>query len=285
VAEVARGSNGIVFRAKSATQDLAAKVSQIDGRGRAGRELEALTTIWAAGHAYVPRPLGVVREGSVDVLITAWCDDEPLPDSPPPAATAWGAIAEAYAAVHGIPVGPSLEPTVLGVDLAQVVEDMRGRLRLFDCPTGEAVAIAAERSVPPGLPPSRRSLVHCEASLRNFLGGTDGSLTIVDWENSGLGDPCFDPANLVMAPQHARHELMDWDELFVRHATLLGDVRLAQRTHAHARVMAAWWVIRLQQELAAPTPRLKGVASPARELLAQRLAACEERAAKLLRAS
>jgi hypothetical protein len=37
VEEIARGHNGIVFRARSGEHDLAAKVSQVDDRGRAAQ--------------------------------------------------------------------------------------------------------------------------------------------------------------------------------------------------------------------------------------------------------
>jgi aminoglycoside phosphotransferase (APT) family kinase protein len=281
--EVARGANGIVFRVRSATDDFAAKVSQVDARGRAARELAALQAAHDAGLSCMPRPVRVLRTRDVDVLFSGWCEGSPLEEAPPPGAPAWDAIVEAYSAVHRLSDLGALRPTVLGVDLAQVVEDMRSRLVLFADGVAESFAAAAERSVPHDLPPARTSLVHCEASLSNFLRGSDGRLTIVDWENSGTGDPCFDVANVVMAPQHAWHDLALWDELFVRHAELLGDVRLAERTRVHAHVMAAWWVVRLRQELAAPTPRLPGVTPFGSELLDQRLARCEERAVKLLR--
>jgi hypothetical protein len=105
-------------------------------------------------------------------------------------------------------------------------------------------------------------------------------VTIVDWENSGRGDPCFDVANVVSTPQLAGHDLSGWDGLFAEHAELLGDASLADRTRAHARVMSAWWVVRLHQELTAPTPRLPGIE---RQQGVEQLAAlCEVRAAELL---
>jgi len=282
IEEAARGSNGIVFRVRSASEDLAAKVSQVDGRARATRELAALKAGWEARIACMPRPVGVVREGDVDVLFTGWSDGAPLEESPPPGSEAWDEIVEAYAAVHRRSRSWALRPAVLGVDLGQVVEDMRSRLELFDDAVASSFATAAKRHVARDLPPARPTLVHCEASLSNFLRGKDGELTVVDWENSGIGDPCFDAANIVMAPQHARHDLSSWDELFSRHARMLGDDRLAERSRAHAVVMAAWWVVRLRQELAAPTPRLRGVVPFGTAPLEERLARCEERAARLL---
>jgi aminoglycoside phosphotransferase (APT) family kinase protein len=286
VEEAARGSNGIVFRVRSVSDDLAAKVSQVDERSRAARELASLEAGRDAGLACMPRPAGVTREGDVDVLFTGWCDGTALEDeSPPPEAPVWGAIVEAYAAVHRLTGSPTLRPAVLGVDLAQVVEDMRARLGLFEDAVAGSFTAAAERLAARALPPATPSLVHCEASLSNFLRGADGGLTIVDWENSGAGDPSFDAANIVMPPQHAHHDLTSWDDLFISHAEKLGDVRLAERTRVYARVMAAWWVVRLRQELAAPTPRLPGVASFGSESLEERLARCEERAARILQPS
>lgn len=257
-------------------------MSQVDERGRAAREHAALSALSEAGLERAPAAYGIVRSDGLDVLFSEWREGEPLDDAPPPESPAWRDVVDAYAEVHGRCDPGSLRPTVLGVDLAQVVEDMRARLRLFDDGEGTRVVEAAERRIPDRLPPRRRALVHCEASLANFVRAADGSLTIVDWENSGLGDACFDPANIVLAPQHAHRELAAWDELFVRHARLLGDEGLARRTRAHAEVLAAWWVVRLRQERAAPTPRLAGVASAVRDSLEQRLSACEERAAAVL---
>ena len=275
--DIARGHNGIVFRACSSSDDLAAKVSQVDERGRAAREGAALELLKGIGVA--PRLAGLVHEPEdirVDVLLTGWCNGKPIDEAPPPGAAAWDTIAQAYARVHSTePVGA--KPTVLGVDPLQVVDDMRRRAERLDSSPAELIA-AAERVARAVSAPAPRSLVHCDASPRNFL--VDGrGVTIVDWENSGWGDPCFDVANIVVTPQLAEYGLSEWDGLFAEHAELLGDCLLAERTRAHARVMSAWWVVRLRQELAAPPARLEGVERP--QNLEKLADVCEHRAAEL----
>ena len=285
VEEVARGSNGIVFRVRSGEEDLAAKVSQLDERDRAGRELAAFELLARRGVAVAPEPKGVVRSPDgvpVAVLFAGWRSGSPVERPPEPDAPLWRPILEAYAAVHRVELdGAALRPAMLGVDVHQVVADMRSRARLNGDTASEPLIDAAESSVESTLPANQaRRLVHCDANLANVL--LDGErTTIVDWENSGWGDPCFDVANVVMTPQLADRSLADWEPLFAAHAELLGDGSLADRTRAHARLMAAWWVVRLRQELAAPTPRLPGVARFGDASTRDRLARCEDRARDL----
>ena len=282
VEEVARGSNGIVFRARSGAEDLAAKVSQLDERDRAGRELAAFELLARRGVTVAPEPKGVVRMPDgvpVAVLFAGWRPGAPVGQPPGPRSPVWQSILEAYAAVHRVELdGVRLRPAMLGVDVHQVVEDMRRRARLNGDRASEPLIDAAGRSIESTLPTGQaRRLVHCDANLANVL--LEGErTTIVDWENSGWGDPCFDIANIVLTPQLADQPLADWEPLFAAHAELLGDASLADRTRTHARLMAAWWVVRLRQELAAPTPRLPGVVRFGDTSTEERLARCEERA-------
>lgn len=283
ITEVARGYNGIVFRARSADYDLAAKVSRIDERDRAGRELDALGLLQGRHQPVAPEPVGVVRSPDgipVAILLAGWLPGMPVEHAPAPHSGVWSNIIETYASIHAqelYDLHPSLRPAVLGVDVGQVVTDMRGRAD----GTHDALIDAADASIPATLPTGlSRRLIHCDANLANVL--LDGSAKIVDWENSGWGDPCFDIANIVMTPQLADRSLEDWEPLFVKHAGILGDPRLAERTRAHALVMAAWWVVRLRQEIATPTARLSGVERPDIQTRKELLEKCEERAAALL---
>ena len=286
VTEAARGYNGIVFRARSADADLAVKVSQLDERDRAGREHDSFALLADRGVTVAPEPKGVVRSPGgipVAVLLAGWRSGNPVEQEPAPSSPVWRAIVEAYAAVHKVELdGANVRAAVLGVDLPQVVGDMRRRAKAGGDTTSEPLIDAAERSIEPAPPTGRgRRLIHCDANLANVL--IDGErTTIVDWENSGWGDPCFDVANIVMTPQFADRPFAGWEPLFATHAELLGDDALADRTRAHARVMAAWWVVRLRQEISAPTPRLAGVVRPDEVSREERLARCEERALELL---
>ncbi|HET7758477.1 MAG TPA: phosphotransferase [Gaiellaceae bacterium] len=239
----------VVFRVRSASDVLAAKVSQVDERERAAREDAALRVLAEAGLGCAPAPQGVVRVDGLDVLFSEWVEGKPLEEAPPGDSPAWRAVVDAYAEVRRSS-DLRLAPTVLGVDLPQIAEDAQAapavRRRRWRPRRGPREASHAGR--PAAAPPRP---LHCEASLANFLRGSGGSLTIVDRENSGLGDACFDPANIVLAPQQARYDPAARDELYVGHARLLGDERLADRTRAHAIVMVAWWVVRLRQERAA----------------------------------
>jgi len=106
-------------------------------------------------------------------------------------------------------------------------------------------------------------------------------VTILDWENSGWGDPCFDVGDLVASPKLLGRDVEELEQLIELHAERLGDARLAARTRAHARLMVAWWVVRLQQELSAPTPRLEGVHRPDERTMEELLASYERWATEL----
>jgi len=65
--------NGNAFRAKCESADIAAKVSQIDERDRAGREFAALEALHGHGIQLAPKPIAVVRAPAdiqVAVLLT-----------------------------------------------------------------------------------------------------------------------------------------------------------------------------------------------------------------------
>lgn len=274
----ARGFNGIVYRARADDDDLAAKVSRLDDRDRVGREVDALETLGALGYTGVPKLVGAIREIEdmpVAVVLMGWRQGEPLAAPPAPGSSVWAHVVRALAEIHMLePVGgSSLRDAVLGLSLDQVVEDMLRRTH----GSSELVVRAAE-GVPRSLPPARRSLIHCDANLRNVLVDHDGAVTVLDWENAGWGDPCFDVGDLLASPQLLALDAQRFEPLIELHAELLGDPQLADRSRAYARLMIAWWVVRLRRELHTPSPRLDGVQRMTEGALQDLLSAYEARA-------
>lgn len=284
VSLAARGHNGVVYRAQSDTCILAAKVSNIDGRDRAGREKKALAAIGALQDRGVPEVIATASRPNglgIDVVLMTWCEGTPLHASPPTTSPLWERIVHALAEIHNLPIVEPLPEAVLGVSPRQVVEDMRVRL----VPSDDQLFARAARSVPDTLPPGPRSVIHCDANLENVLVADDGSITIVDWENAGLGDPCFDVGDLLASPALVTRDPAELAPLAKLHAQLAGDERLVERTLLYSQLMIAWWVIRLRQELRSPVPRLDGVKRHDVVALQELLAVYEKRAESLFQAS
>jgi len=98
-------------------------------------------------------------------------------------------------------------------------------------------------------------LERCEATLcfcrgdarfANVIQRPDGHIGFVDWEDSGLGDPARDIADLITAAN--QEDLLDWDDwqhflrpyLEGRHAV---DPHLARRIELYLAVYAIFWVV------------------------------------------
>ena len=218
----ARGMNGIVYRARAGNDDLAAKVSRLDDRDRAGREVDALEVMQALGYGRLPRLVEVIREVEnmpVAVVLMGWREGEPLAAPPAPMSCVWTHVVRALAEIHMLqPVdGVSLQDAVLGVSLEQVVEDM---LRRTHGLSDELVVRAAE-GVAGSLPPARRTLIHCDANLRNMLVDKDCGVTVLDWENAGWAIR----ASMVVtssSPQLVALDTQSFEPLVELHAELLG---------------------------------------------------------------
>lgn len=149
-----------------------------------------------AARAGVP-VASVVAHGSDDpVLGAAWTLVEALTGTTDPkqivsAAAANDApklidsVAQALAAVHRMPVDPSLAPPV---------EDPLAQLRALYERLGEPHPIfeIAFRALGPDRPPSRRTLVHGDFRMGNLMVDGDRVTGVLDWELAHVGDPVED---------------------------------------------------------------------------------------------
>jgi aminoglycoside phosphotransferase (APT) family kinase protein len=258
----AAGANGVVYRVERGGELLAAKVSAVDERDRGGREWAALRALRRAGLAVAPEPFHLEREPSglpVTVLVEEWIDGKRV--EVPPAE-----LADVLAGVHRVePDG--CPDAVLGVGPVQVLGDLRRRAEGLDATGVERVAAAAANAVG-ATAPRRPGLLHVDGNVDNLVATADG-LRILDWENAGTGDPCFDVADFCVHPSAPALPA----GLPERHAEALGHPELARRTRAYVSLLVAWWVVLLRRELASPRPRLAGTRAPSvaeREALLER---------------
>jgi aminoglycoside phosphotransferase (APT) family kinase protein len=243
----ASGGNGVVLRAqRDGEQPLAVKLSPVDERMRGQREHDALTAL--AGTGLAPEPLALVVEpgkAPVTALITSWVEGK----TPEPSWTDVRKTAELLTEVHEhAPRG--LRPAFPAPDAVALLQ--KGKRRLGELPPEVAAPLheAADRLLADPTPPTRATLVHCDASPPNLL-VTATSRVLVDWEYSGLGDPALDHAYLCTHPT-----LLDvcaehpdrCDEL----AELLGGNQFA------LTASVLYWLIIHEILLRTPQPRLTG---------------------------
>jgi thiamine kinase-like enzyme len=278
IKRISGGMNGLVYRAeRESGAPLAVKICQRDERNRAGRELAAMQAMNRAGLGicaqqiyYAPDPAGLPGE----VVISEWLQGRVLEAYPAPHDhTTWEAIFESLAQVHSLTPEESrvgllnaalciLEPE----DILREIQVQLGRL-----PAGkignlerwrlEHLAQIAEEQTPllRWEHPAQRRLIHCDPNARNMI-EFEGTIRLVDWENSGWGDPAFDIADLCANPFYgmalpAAHHAWMQEE----HSRLLDDPTLPERAAIYTRLLHVWWVMRNGRYLVEANTRLKGI--------------------------
>lgn len=97
--------------------------------------------------------------------------------------------------------------------------------------------LAQERFVPRFTKPDMR--------FANVIARPDGRLALVDWEDSMLGDPAFDLADMLTAPNQEdlvpwRAWAPIWRRCFDAHRA--ADPRMAERAARHAQICAIYWL-------------------------------------------
>lgn len=266
----ARGMNGLVFHATHADgRDYAVKVTRRDPRQRAIREFTALTTLHRTGIA--PRPIACHPEipdlPDSSITVTEWLDA--MPFDPPDTLTGHRRIQHTLTVAHHI--APDATPTAImpaalyvqhPVDL---LEDLERRYAALphDYPHLRTLINRAEHFSPSHWDtPPRLGLIQCEAWPANAL-DTGEHLYLVDWENSGWGDPAFEIADMAAKPRFGSDLTeAEFQTLACDHAERLHDPTLPDRAMHYRRLMVIWWAIRLTTYRDAPDQRVAGVVKP-----------------------
>jgi thiamine kinase-like enzyme len=289
ITRIGGGMNGLVFQAERENgEPLAVKICPRDERNRAGREYASMQAMNRAGFAVAPKVLYLAPEppglpGAA--VISEWLTGRVLEAYPAPEDhETWKALLESLAEVHSLtPEESSVQLADAALCLLEPEEVLReikiqlgrlpqGKIGNLDQPQLEHLAKVAEEQTPvlKWEHQVQRRLIHTDPNARNMI-ESEGMIRLVDWENSGWGDPAFDIADLCANPMFgmalpADHHAWMWDT----HSHLLDDPYLPERAALYTRLLHVWWVIRNGRYLVETNTRLKGVRlSPPEVELAQ----------------
>ena len=292
IMRIGGGLNGLVYCAeREKGAPLAVKICQRDERNRAGREYASMRAMNEAGFTVAPKVLYLAPEPAGlpgAAVISEWIEGEALQTYPAlEDRETWTAILESLAEVHALTPEESsvqLADAVLCIlepeDVLREIKNQLGRLPyVADAKIGnldrgqleQLLAIATQQTQQPRWEhPVQKRLIHCDPNARNML-DHDGTIRLVDWENSGWGDPAFDIADLCANPFYgmllpAEHHAWMWDA----HSRLLDDPSLPERAALYTRLLHVWWVMRNGRYLVEANTRFKGIQlSPLEVALAQ----------------
>jgi thiamine kinase-like enzyme len=292
ITRISGGMNGLVYRAeRESGAPLAVKICQRDERNRAGREYASMRAMDAAGLSVAPKVLYLAPEPAGlpgAAVISEWLAGDVLEAYPAPGDHGrWVAVLESLAQVHSLTPEDSsvrLSDAALCVlepeDILREIHLQMGRLP--SVPDGkignlerrqlEHLAKIVEQQTPllRWEYPVQRRMIHCDPNARNMI-EFEGTIRLVDWENSGWGDPAFDIADLCANPMFgmvlpAAHHAWMREE----HSRLLDDPTLPERAAVYTRLLHVWWVMRNGRYLVEANTRLKGIQlSPTEAKLAQ----------------
>lgn len=256
VVPVSGGANNLLYRATSASADLAVKFVIRDGRDRAGREHAALSALRDAGLDVAPAPVLLDRTAyEQPVVAQAWLEGAVLP-SPPETDEEWLALIEHLSAIHGVTrerTGRPVRDAVLTMRSAsegiERIREQLARIPERDRPDDlRRLADRIERMPLPTWPAPRLALCRDDPNVANLI-WNDGACRSVDWENSGWGDPAFEVADVVThasyvdVPEGRRRWFLE------RYAARSPDPMLLTRADTYVRLMLVWWVARLARYL------------------------------------
>lgn len=253
---VGGGANNRLYRATSAHADLAVKWTLRDERDRAGREYAALALLERAGLALAPRALLLDRERyRLPVVVQSWLAGEVLA-GPPHADDDWHALVGHLAAFHTATAArplPDLADAVLTASSGQegkaLVAHHAARLPAeAQPPTLRRLLARFEAWTPPRWPTPPRALCRTDANWRNLLSRPEAWAS-VDWENSGVGDPAFDLADLLTHPAYASVPSERWPWVVEAYAEAVGDRWVQRRVWTYELVLQVWWAVRWARTL------------------------------------
>ncbi len=277
ITRIIGGMNGLVYRAERENgQPLAIKICQRDERNRAEHEYAAMQALDQAGCDIAPKVLYFAPEPAGlpgSVVISEWLPGHTLTAYPPPEDhPSWETLLESLAQAHSItPQESNVQLSNAALYLVEPEDVLREiNLQLGRLPPGEIGALDHSQlenvvKVASQMPqlrwhhPVQVGLIHCDPNARNMI-HFEGVIRLVDWENSGWGDPAFDIAVLCANPDYGmplppEHHAWMMDE----HSRLLDDPHLPQRAALYTRLLHVWWLMRNGRYLTEANNRLKGV--------------------------
>jgi aminoglycoside phosphotransferase (APT) family kinase protein len=246
------GRNNLIYRATSETSDYAVKFTIRDQRRRARREYMALCALQQVGVPIAAQPIWLDETSYAQpVVVQSWQMGEVSADAPQ-TDDEWRQLLNCCVALTQV----TPEKVSVGVETAtlnfsstaqahQHIQQQLAQLPIADRPDSLTELLHKLPSAPLlPCPPAPTTLCHVDPNTLNFIRRSDRWL-MVDWENSGWGDPAFEIADMMTHPQFKEVSSERWQWVLELYDELVEDDTAVARIRAYYPLMLVWWVVRL----------------------------------------
>jgi len=253
------GMNGIIYRADNSTASspIAIKMRKRGERYRALREFNALKLLDDLSIPIAPKPIALYPDRPLlegDVVISNWVEGDVLHNLSDAPFHLWENILTTFSKFHAIqhtnhhPILESVSQTrstenvLIDIEAryAQLPEGQWGQITKNDI---RNIIDEYKKNRPPNLPPATYiSLITCDANPNNMI-YHHGNITLIDWENSGWGDPASDIADLLIRPNCATLPDDMKQKIIRRYAQMMNLPELEARIIAYEYPMLIVWLI------------------------------------------
>ena len=246
------GRNNLIYRATSETGDYAVKFTIRDQRRRACREYMALCALQQAGVPIAAQPIWLDETSYAQpVVVQSWEMGEVSAEAPQ-TDDEWRQLLNCYAALTQV----TPEKVRVGVETAvinfasiahahQHIQQQLGHIPPTHRPDSLNELLHQLPSAPLlPCPPPPITLCHVDSNSLNFIRRPNRWL-MVDWENSGWGDPAFEIADMMTHPQFMDVSSERWQWVIGLYEELVEEETAVLRIRAYYPLMLVWWVVRL----------------------------------------
>ncbi|MCP5097131.1 MAG: phosphotransferase, partial [Chloroflexi bacterium] len=241
VIRIAGSANNLLYRATRDGVDWAVKFTIRDQRRRAWREYHALLAVQEAGLSIAPPPLFLDEQTYAQpVVVQEWWDGE-VTAVTPQTDTEWQQLLILFAQLATVTPDKVTQPIVKAtVNFSSVAEGAHAIQTQMDMiptdvhPTALMALFADVQKLPyPQTWAScPRALCHVDGNTLNFLRRPLG-WAMVDWENSGWGDPAFEMIDLMCHPKYVDVPMSRWEWVMQEYAAMTGDETAVSRMRAY----------------------------------------------------
>lgn len=253
------GMNGIIYRADNSTTSspIAIKMRKRGERLRAVREFNALKLLDDLSIPIAPKPIALYTDISSlegDVVISDWVEGDVLHNLSDAPFHLWENILTTFSKLHTVHHSNhhsimesfsktrSTEDVLINIEAryAQLPDGQLGQITKNDI--GKIIDDYKKNRLQ-NLPPATYiSLITCDANPNNMI-NRHGHITLIDWENSGWGDPASDIADLLIRPNCAMLPNDIKQKIIQQYAQMMNLQELEQRIMAYEYPMLIVWLI------------------------------------------
>jgi thiamine kinase-like enzyme len=271
------GMNGIIYYAENpqiSVHPLAVKIRKRGERQRATREFYALKALHDLSVSIAPRPISLHTDINTlegDVVICEWVEGDVLDNLSDAPFDLWEKILTAFCKLHTIQqtnLPHIIDSVSLNRSTYDVVADMERRYdRLPDGQLGlltkadirHLIDDFYKQGVQHIEPIKDVSLITCDANPSNMI-HYHNQIILIDWENSGWGDPASDIADLLVRPNCGTLPDEMRQKIISRYAEMMKNPQLSNRILAYGYPMLIIWLILTSSGFGnAYSQRFKGV--------------------------